>query len=165
MKLIKKIIHVSALAAILSTMSVSQAAAPPIELTSDVQELVTVLDANGKSQFKAVAADEIVPGDRILYTTTFKNNGDKASDKIIVSNPIPDNTRYLSGTAKGENSVITYSVDNGVSWGSVQSLKVKLKDGTVRAAEASDYTNIRWEYRRSLKPTEAKTVSFQAQLL
>lgn len=165
MKLIKNIIQVSSLVAALSMISASYAAAPPIQLGSKVQELVQVLDEKGQPHFKAVDATEIVPGDRILYTTTFKNNGDKPSDKIVISNPIPENTRYLGGTAKGENCVITYSVDEGKSWGHAQSLKVKLKDGTVRAAVASDYTNIRWEYRRSLQPTEAKAVSFQTQLL
>jgi uncharacterized repeat protein (TIGR01451 family) len=130
-----------------------------------VQELIQVVDAKGQSHFKAVDATEIVPGERILYTTTFKNSGSQASDNIIISNPIPENTRYLGGTAKGENCVITYSVDDGDSWGSAESLKVKLKDGTFRSAEASDYTNIRWEYRQSLKPTEARAVSFQTQLL
>ena len=47
----------------------------------------------------------------------------------------------------------------------MQSLKVKLKDGSERAAAASDYTHIRWEYRRSLQPAEAEAVSFQTQLL
>ncbi|RVU85727.1 DUF11 domain-containing protein [Leucothrix sargassi] len=163
MKILKKFIHVSALAAALSVAGVSFAAAP-IELSSTVQELISVVDEQGKTQFKAVAADAVVPGDRILYTTTFKNNSDKASDKIVITNPIPKNTRYLNGTAKGEHSVITFSVDNGKSWGTPQSLKVTQKDGTARAAEASDYTNIRWEYRRSLQPAEVETVSFQTQL-
>ena len=165
MKIASNIIYVGSLVATLSMMNVSYAAAPPIELHSDVQELVKVLDENGKLHFKAVDADKIVPGDRILYTTTFKNTGDKPSDNIVISNPVPENTRYLGGTAKCESCVITYSVDNGKSWGHVGSLKVKQKDGTVRAAQASDYTNIRWEYRSSLQPTEAKAVSFQTQLL
>ena len=165
MKIIKQIIHVSALAVLLSTMSASHAASSPIQISSKVQELVQVVDDKGQSHFKAVSAEEIVPGDRILYTTTFTNSGDKASDKIVITNPVPKNTRYLGGTAKGENCVITYSVDNGSSWGSVQSLKVKLKDGSERAAAASDYTHIRWEYRRSLQPAEAEAVSFQTQLL
>jgi len=164
MKLSKQIIHASILTAALSLMNASYAASP-IALSSKVQELVQVVDEKGKPHLKAVEADKIVPGDRILYTTVFKNNGDQASDKIVISNPIPANTRYLTGTAKGENCVITYSVDNGSSWGNVKSLKVKLKDGTVRAAKASDYTNIRWEYRRSLQPSEAKAVSFETQLL
>ena len=164
MKIVKQIIHVSALAATLAMAGASYAAAP-VEVTSKVQELVEVVNEQGQTQYKAVGTAEIVPGDRVLYTTTFKNNGDKASDNIVITNPIPKNTRYLGGTAKGENCVITYSVDNGKSWGSEASLKVALKDGTARDAQASDYTNIRWEYRRSLQPTEAKAVSFQTQLL
>jgi len=165
MKMIKQIIHISALAAVVSAFSLSHAAQSPVQISSKVQELVQTVDENGKSKLKAVEANAVVPGDRILYTTTFTNNGNKASDKIVITNPIPNNTRYLGGTATGKDFAITYSVDHGKSWGTAQSLQVKLKDGKVRAAEASDYTHIRWEYRRALQPTEVKAVTFQTQLL
>lgn len=141
------------------------AAQAPIEVTSTVEELVQVVDSQGKSHLKAVKATEITPGDRILYTTTIRNHGAQASDHIVITNPVPAHSRYLGGTAKGKQFVITYSVDGGKHWGSSEALKVRQKDGQWRAANASDYTHIRWQYRGALQPKETQVISFQTQLL
>lgn len=142
-----------------------QAAPTPVQITSEVQELIEAVDQDGNAYLQAVEASEITPGDRILYVTTVSNKGAQASDNIIITNPIPVHSRYLSGTAEGEHFVITYSVDGGKSWGNAQSLQVRQKDGKMRAAQASDYTHIRWQYRGSLMPSEVKQISFQTQLL
>lgn len=136
-----------------------------IKITSDVHEIIEVLDDQGKPQEKIIAADEITPGDRILFTTSFMNSGKQPSDNVVITNPIPAHTRYLANTAKGENCIITFSVDGGRAWGDVKTLKVRQKDGKFRAATAADYTHIRWKYNRELKPSEKKSISFQTKLL
>ena len=165
MKSINKMLVASSILGLSVLFAGAQAKTNPVQIDSNVQELIQVVDQNGKSHLKAVKADEITPGDRILYTTTISNKGNQASDSIVITNPVPAHSRYLGGTAKGEHFVITYSVDGGKSYGNSQSLQVRLKDGKMRAAEASDYTHIRWEYRRSLLPAEVKNISFQTQLL
>lgn len=142
----------------------AQAKQSAIKITSEVHELIEVKDEQGKLQFKAIAADEITPGDRILFTTSFKNDGNKASDNVMITNPIPKHTRYLADSAKGEHCIITFSVDGSV-WGDEKTLKVKLKDGKFRAATAADYTHIRWKYNRELQPAEKKSISFETKLL
>ena len=150
----------------LSLLSVSATAKQSaIEITSEVNELIHVVDDQGNKQQKLIAAAEITPGDRILYTTSFKNNGAEASDNIVITNPIPVHTRYLDGSAKGEHCIITFSVDGGRVWGDAKTLKVRQKDGQFRAATAADYTHIRWKYNRSLQPTEKKSISFETKLL
>jgi len=136
-----------------------------IKITSEVHELIQVVDAEGNAQQKVIAADEIVPGDRILFTTSFQNNGAEASDNVVITNPIPKHTRYLAGTAQGEHCLITYSVDGGRAWGDAKSLKVRMKDGKYRAATAADYTHIRWKYSKSLQPSESKSITFETTLL
>ena len=136
-----------------------------IEITSDVNELIQVVDAKGKKQQKLIAATEVTPGDRILYTTSFKNNGAEASDNIVITNLIPVHTRYLDGSAKGEHCIITFSIDGGRAWGDAKTLKVRQKDGQFRAATAADYTHIRWKYNRALRPAEKKSISFETKLL
>lgn len=165
MKSINKMLVASSILGLSVFFANAHAKTNPVQIDSNVQELIQVVDQNGKSHLKAVKADEITPGDRILYTTTISNKGNQASDNIVITNPVPAHSRYLGGTAKGEHCVITYSVDGGKSYGNAQSLKVRLKDGKLRAAQASDYTHIRWEYRRSLLPAEVKSISFQTQLL
>lgn len=162
---INKILVIGSVLGIAALFSNIQAAPVPIQIASEVRELVEFVDQNGQPQLKAVEATKITPGDRILYTTTISNTGAQASDNIIITNPVPVHSRYLDGTAVGEHFVITYSVDGGRSWGSPQELKVRKKDGKLRAAQASDYTHIRWQYRGSLMPSEVKKISFQTQLL
>ena len=153
-------------ALVLSLLSASASAKQSaIEITSEVNELIHVMDDQGKKQQKIIAAAEVTPGDRILYTTSFKNNGAEASDNIIITNPIPVHTRYLDGSAKGEHCVITFSIDGGRVWGDAKTLKVRQKDGQFRAATAADYTHIRWKFNRALQPAEKKSISFETKLL
>jgi len=141
------------------------AAQSPIKITSEVHEIIEVLDDQGKPQEKIIAAEEITPGDRILFSTSFTNNGEKASDNVVITNPIPAHTRYLANTAKGEHCIITFSVDGGRAWGDAKTLKVRQKDGKYRAATAADYTHIRWKYNQALQPSEKNSISFQTILL
>jgi len=148
------------------SMDISMAAASgsPVTITSQVNELVQQVDANGKSRLVAVKPDRIVPGDRILYTTNVTNNGGQASDNIVITNPIPQHVRYLGGTAQGQNFNIVYSVDGGQQFGQAEQLKVRDANGQVRQAQPSEYTHIRWQYNAALQPAEAQKISFQAQL-
>ncbi len=144
--------------------SMASNANSPVSITSQVKELVQQVDANGQSHLVAVNPDRIVPGDRILYTTKVTNNGARASDNIVITNPIPEHVRYLGGTATGDNFTIVYSVDGGEQWGQPEQLQVKQADGTVRQAQPAEYTHIRWQYRSALQPAEVRRVSFQALL-
>lgn len=144
--------------------SMAANAGSPITITSLVNELVQQVDANGQSRLVAVNPDRIVPGDRVMYTTNVTNNGGKASDNIVITNPIPQHVRYLGGTAQGNNFTIVYSVDGGNQWGQPEQLRVRQADGQVRQAQPAEYTHIRWQYRAALQPAEAQQISFQAQL-
>ena len=165
MKTLTPAIFLSSVLALSLLSASATAKQSAIEITSEVNELIHVVDDQGNKQQKLIAAAEITPGDRILYTTSFKNNGAEASDNIVITNPIPVHTRYLDGSAKGEHCIITFSVDGGRAWGDAKTLKVRQKDGQFRAATAADYTHIRWKYNRSLQPTEKKSISFETKLL
>lgn len=143
--------------------SLAASAASPVTITSQVNELVQQMDANGQTQLVAVKPDQIVPGDRILYTTNITNHGGQASDNIVVTNPIPEHVRYLGGTAQGRNFTIVYSLD-GQQFGQPEQLQVRDANGQVRQAKPAEYTHIRWQYKVALQPAEAQQISFQAQL-
>jgi len=164
MKTVNQAIILSAALTFSALFLPAQAAQSTVKITSEVHELIEVLDEQGKPQQKIIAADEITPGDHILFTTRFINQGDKASDNVMITNPIPKHTRYLEGSAKGEHFTITFSVDGNV-WADAKTLKIRQKDGKYRAATAADYTHIRWKYNRALKPSEKKSISFETTLL
>jgi uncharacterized repeat protein (TIGR01451 family) len=155
-----------ALVAFAVFMDFSMASIPktPVTITSQVNELVQQVDADGQARLVAVKPDRIVPGDRVLYTTHIANHGAQASDNIVITNPIPEHVRYLGGTAQGENFTIVYSIDGGNNWGQPEQLQVRAADGQVRQAKPDEYTHIRWQYRAALQPAETQQISYQAQL-
>ena len=143
---------------------VVQASTKPVTITSQVNELIMQLDTQGQEQLVAIAPDSIVPGDRILYTTYFQNNGTQPSDNITITNPIPQQVSYLADTAWGENCNIVFSADGGKTWGKPEQLTVRMTDGQLRAAQAGEYTHIRWQYQSALAAQQNSQVSYQAKL-
>ncbi len=141
-----------------------QANNKPVTIKSQVNELIKQLDDKGQPKWVAVAPDSIVPGDRILYTTRFHNNGVESSDNITITNLIPAQVSYLAGTAQGKDCDIVFSVDGGKSWGKPEQLQVRAADGQWRAAQASEYTHIRWQYQSVLAAQQGSNVSYQAHL-
>ena len=142
----------------------AQANNKPVTITSQVNEIVKQLDDQGQPQLVVIAPDSIVPGDRILYTTRFHNNGVQPSDNITITNPIPQQVSYLEGSARGEHCDIVFSADGGKSWGQPAQLKVQMADGQWRAAQASEYTHIRWQYQSVLPAKQSSEISYQAHL-
>lgn len=153
----------AALALIILSGSV-QAANKPITISSQVNELIQQKDAQGQVQLVAIKPDSIVPGDRILYTTRFHNHGVEASDNITITNPIPQQVSYLAGSAQGKHCNIVFSADGGKSWGKPEQLRVQTADGQWRAAQASEYTHIRWQYQSALASQQSSEISYQAHL-
>ena len=101
----------------------------------------------------------------LFYKNSFTNISQVPADNVKLINPIPAHTLYITGSAQGENTNITFSVNNGKSWGTPETLTVLDANGEAKIAEAKDYTHVRWIYNKNLAPSEMKNVSFQARLL
>lgn len=138
-----------------------------VTLSNDVQKVETFVDGDGAAQRRLVPADSVVPGDELRYTIRFVNNGTESVDagSIVITNPIPDDTEYLDGTAFGSGTNISFSTDAGSSFGEPDQLTV-VPDGSVAPtpAAARDYTTIRWEFTPTLAPGESSHVSFNVRL-
>ena len=138
-----------------------------VSLRNDVQKVETFVDADGSAQRRLVDVDSVVPGDELRYTIHFVNNGSASVDagSIVITNPIPDDTEYLDGTAFGSGTNITFSTDAGSSFGTPDQLTVVPEGALAPApAVARDYTTIRWEFTPTLAPGEASHVSFNVRL-
>lgn len=135
-----------------------------IEIKSTVNVIKTVME-DGKKVQKLLPATKVLPNTMLFYTNTFTNISDAPADNIKLVNPIPKHTLYQTGSAQGENSDITFSVDEGKHWGKAEVLTVLDSAGNAIPATAKDYTHIRWIYRKNLAPAEQQKVSFQAKLL
>ncbi len=83
------------------------------------------------------------PGDTVTYTLICKNIGDGDATNIQLSNPVPNGTVYLEGSATGEGTEI--SVDRE----------------TATPAESGAATLLRWKLKDALKGGKELTVTFR----
>ena len=126
------------------------------------KEEISVNDA-GETETRLVGAEIVVPGERVVYTITFRNVGEEPADNVIITNPIDDSLTYVDGSAFGPGMDIQFSVDGGVVFASADDLAVT-KDGVERPAVAEDFTHVRWVMRSELAVGAQGTARFTAVL-
>lgn len=134
----------------------------PLELTTLIEKVVEVERTDGGAKTQLVPIDVGLPGDEVVYTVTFKNVSKQAADNIRISNPVPSEMRYLANSAFGPGSEVLYSVDGGLTYGAPKELTVAADDGARRAADASDYTHIRWILKAPLDAGAKGVARFRA---
>lgn len=133
-----------------------------LEVKTVVQKVIEQVDEAGELTTELVGVDTAVPGDEIIYTVTFTNIGEEPADNILITNPIPPQMRYVSGTAFGPGSEIEYSADGGTTWAQAAALRVSTATGDERMAEPGDYTHIRWALNTPLDVGERSFARFRA---
>ena len=137
-------------------------AAAQVTLTNSVQKVEKYVDDTGAVQRRLVTAERVIPGDELRYTIVFTNEGEAMVDagSIVITNPIPDNTEYLDGTAFGSGTDIVFSADAGSSFASPD----EVTDETDSLVGSKDYTTIRWVFQPALEPGQESHVSFNVRL-
>jgi uncharacterized repeat protein (TIGR01451 family) len=123
---------------------------------------VEVTDKSGKKVLKRTAVEKAVPGDTVIFTTTFKNTIDKPAGNIVINNPVPPDTAYVAGSAFGKDCEIQYSADGGKTYARAEALKIRGADGKQRLALPREYTDIRWSHMVPLAAGKSAEVGFRA---
>ncbi|MBV1906047.1 MAG: DUF11 domain-containing protein [Pseudomonadales bacterium] len=146
-------------------MAVAFQAAADVSLNTTVQKVESYLAEDGLRKTRLVPALEIIPGDELKYIVEYTNIGNTAVDKgsVVITDPIPADTIYLSGTAFGSGTEISFSADGGKAFSSERNLQVE-RNGEVVIARPADYTTIRWEFGPVLEPGQKGYVSFNVVL-
>jgi uncharacterized repeat protein (TIGR01451 family) len=126
----------------------------PVALESKVQ-LMRPAEGGGEPQL--VEPDNVVPGDMLLFTTSFHNEGAAPVTDFVVVNPVADSLE-LTAEAAGQTDV---SVDGGKSWGPIAQLKIVDEMGQERPATIEDITHMRWKFAQ-IRPGETGRVQFIA---
>ena len=134
-----------------------------LNVSTVVQMEVVTIGDDGERQTRLVAADTVVPGDVVIYTTTVENISDEAADNIVVTNPMPQHLSYVTGSAFAPGMVIEFSVDGGVSFADAEALTVD-NDGQSRAATADDFTHIRFVMQGNLAAGAQAIARYRARL-
>lgn len=147
---------------------ISRAHAQSVELATKAEKEIEVEEKGVKIK-KAVPPQRMVPGDEVLYTVTYANKTAKPAERVIITNPVPRHTRYKEGSAAGEGTDITFSVDGGKTFAPRGRLTVSEKDKSgkeaARPATAQDYTHIRWTLKENVAPGRTGAVTFRAIIL
>ena len=140
-------------------------AAAEVLLEHTLEKVVHKVGASGADETTLVPADRAIPGDELVYTVKFTNNGTKAvdADSVVITNPIPAELVYLPGTAFGSGTTISFSVDGGKTFAEPAALEAVV-DGATVTAPVSAYTTIRWKFAPALAPGTTSSVSFHARL-
>lgn len=125
---------------------------------------VEEFNEEGKKEVKRIPASKVVPGDEVIYTNFYTIVGNEPIEDAVINNPVPEHMIYLQGSAKGKGTLITFSVDNGNVYDVPEKLFVLDPDGKKISAKASDYTHIRWQFKKALLKGEKGQVGFRARL-
>jgi uncharacterized repeat protein (TIGR01451 family) len=134
-----------------------------LDVTTVVQKEEVTVNAAGERETQLVPAETVVPGERVVYTITFRNVGEESADDIVITNPIDANLTYVDGSAFGPGTEIQFSVDGGNSFAAAAELRV-VDDGVERPANATDFTHVRWVMQNDLAAGAQGTARFTAVL-
>ncbi len=121
-------------------------AAPEVKVDITAEKIVMV-EKDGKKVEQRVVASEVLPGDVLIYTLSFKNVGDESAKDINIDDPIPNDTVYVVDSAYGPGSEIFFSIDDGKTFKqpSLLSYEINVSGKKVkRKASPEQYTHVRW---------------------
>lgn len=142
--------------ALIAAPALAAPSAGQVSLQGDVKVEKTVV-ANGTSTRVLVAPKKVVPGDHLVFSTAYHNNGASAVDHFIVTNPLPKGVSYAAEASEASE----VSVDGGKSWGQLATQTVADGKGGKRAAQAGDVTHVRWTVA-VIAPGATGAVSYHA---
>lgn len=127
---------------------------PAVALAGEVMVERSV-EENGATRTVLEAPTNVIPGDRLVFTTRYTNTIAEPVDDFVITNPLPAAVILL------QDGDFDVSVDGGKTFGRFSTLSVKLEDGADRPAELGDVTHIRWTLAR-LAPGEQGQVRYFA---
>lgn len=134
-----------------------------IKFSNKAFKQVMTKNSDGSVSYDYIEPGLVLPKDVILYEIVFENISDKPVADIVVNNPIANNSVYREGSATGNSTEITFSVD-GKNFADANSLKVTDADGKARPAKPEDYKAIRWKYTKQLNPGEKEKLTYKTMI-
>jgi len=123
---------------------------------------VEIVQPDGSRKKELAPTEKMVPGDEVIYVTTYRNVGKQPAESVVITNPVPEALLYKAGSANGERSKAEVSVDGGKQYGELEKLTVKDADGKARPATAADVTHLRWAVKADVAPGAEGKVTYRA---
>ena len=134
-----------------------------LEVTTVVEKEVVVETDGGDPVVERVAADVVTPGERVVYTITFRNVGAEPAENVVITNPIAESLIYVAGSATRDDATVEFSIDGGQTFARASDLRL-VDGGVERPATTRDYTHVRWVMQTALAVGAEGQTSFAADL-
>ena len=150
-------------AGLLAVATAAAAQQQHLDLTTSVQKEQIVMNIAGETEVQLVPAATVVPGEKVIYSISFRNISDEGAENVVITNPIAAELTYVDGSATREGADIQFSIDGGASFANRNELAVD-EDGAQRPAEAKDFTHIRWVLQEELAAGAQGVMRFAAVL-
>ena len=151
------------LAAMLLLFFGTSAIAGTLVLKVTAKKETEVVTPDGKKVIQYVDVDSVVPGNVLLYSINYHNQGAEKAEAVVIANPIPEHMVYVPGSAQGAGTIVRFSVDNGKTFDVPEHLII-VENGKTRPATAADYTNIQWSFKKDVSPDGKGSVEYRARL-
>ncbi len=135
-----------------------------LELTSSILREVKVQDEKGETKTELVPVEKAMPGEELIVQISYTNRGAEPAENIVIVNPVPDQMVYVAGSAAGNFTDTTFSIDGGATYDVPEKLLVKDEEGNEKQASPDQYTHVRFSRTRVLEPGQESTVAFRAVL-
>jgi uncharacterized repeat protein (TIGR01451 family) len=146
------------------------AAAAGVTLETSVSRVETTLDPAGRVKRELLPVDEgVLPGEELRYTITFVNDSDTLVEpgRIVVTNAIPEGTRYVAGSAGGSAASVEYSTDGETFEPTEPAGESPAAAPAGAAAPAENgprVRSLRWTHQEPLAPGESAEVFFHVRM-
>jgi len=111
-------------------------------------------------QIVRAKAANIAPGERVVYTLSFTNDDAEPASDLVLTMPVPEEIKYMDGTATRDGASIVFSADGGQTFAARDTLKASM-DGVMRSATAADITHIRWTVTGPIASGESGNLSYK----
>ena len=143
--------------AIFAAVPATAFAAPgAVVLKGDVKVETTVVE-KGVEKTVLATPKVVVPGNRLVFSTSYRNESASPVQNFVVTNPVPEGIAVAAPDAAN----LVVSVDGGKSWGKLAALAVKDAKGVARPAQAADVSHVRWTLA-TIAPGAAGAVAYHA---
>ena len=142
----------------------------PVKLVLAAERRPLIAIASGQTEWTPLPSNAALrPGETIRYVVTASNTSDRAIKNLVVTQPIPQGSVYVLGSAtlpSIEGAKVVYSIDGGKNYSAKPTIRVKNEKGEIVTQDApvTMYTNVRWTFGEVLPPKTASNATYQVRI-
>ena len=115
-----------------------------LEVSSTLERIAPKAAERGDTVLDVAAPTAEPQADELVLSVEFTNTSEQVIDAVRITSPVPANVRYVADSASGPGSEALFSVDQGRTFAQPKELTIVGADGVPRAADAAQYTHVRF---------------------